>query len=145
MRSRILQPFDATTATLSDIMDNRPRMLNDASVLIIMEKGQEKSMQQHPLITHALGASKISRAISDASAAKAVADAQALGEPWDWVFSYDKEQEVEEKLFGGNSTGKKRKRGRDSDSGPLGKKSKTKVVGNEFVIQSLILGMLIEE
>lgn len=145
MRSRVLQPFDAETATLSDIVENRPRMLNRASVLIIMEKGQEKSMQQHPLITHALGASKISRAISDASAAKAVADAQALGEPWDWVFSYDREREVEEKLFGGSGTGTKRKRGRDSEYGPPGKKGKTRVVGNEFVIQSLILGMLIEE
>ena len=145
VRSRVLQPFDAEKATLSDIVENRPRMLNGASVLIIMEKGQEKSMQQHPLITHALGASRISRAISDASAAKAVADAEALGEPFDWVFSYDKEQEVEEKLFGGNGTGKKRKRGRDSESGPRGKKRKTRVVGNEFVIQSLILGMLIEE
>ncbi|KAF6218778.1 hypothetical protein HO133_005321 [Letharia lupina] len=145
VRSRVLHPFDAETATLSDIVENRPRMLNDASVLLIMEKSHEKSMQQHPLITHALGASKVSRAISDASAAKAVADAQALGEPWDWVFSYNKELEIEEKLFGGNGTGKKRKRGRDSEHGPPGKKGKTRVVGNEFVIQSLILGMLIEE
>ena len=145
VRSRVLQPFDAETATLSDIVQSRPRMLNGASVLIIMEKGQEKSMQQHPLITRALGASKVSRAISDASAAKAVADAQALGEPWDWVFSYDKEQEVEEKLFGGSGTGNKRKRGRDSEYGPPVSKGKTRVVGNEFVIQSLILGMLIEE
>ena len=145
VRSRVLKPFDAEKASLSDIVENRPRMLNDASVLIIMEKGQEKSMQQHPLIAHALGARKISRAISDASAAKAVADAQALGEPWDWVFSYDKEQEVEEKLFGGSGTGKKRKRGRDGEAGPVSKKGKTRVVGNEFVIQSLILGMLIDE
>ena len=147
VRSRVLKPFTAETASLSDIVENRPMMLNDASVLIIMEKGQEKSMQQHPLIAHALGARKISRAISDASAAKAVADAQALGEPWDWVFSYDKEQEVEEKLFGASGgTSKKRKRGRDSDAGlASNKKGKTRVVGNEFVIQSLILGMLIEE
>ncbi len=145
VRSRVLQPFDAETATLSDIVENRPKMLNGASVLIIMEKGQEKSMQQHPLISHALGASKVSRAISDASAAKAVAESQALGVPWDWVFSYDKEREIEEKLFGGNGTGKKRKRGRDSEFETPGKKRKTRVVGNEFVIQSLILGVLMEE
>ena len=145
VRSRVLQPFDAETATLSDLVAKRSKMLDKASVLIIMEKDQEKSMQQHPLITHALGASKISRAISNASAAKAVADAQALGEQWDWVFSYDKEQEVEDRLFGGNGTCKKRKRGRDSEPGPSAKKGKTRVVGNEFVIQSLILGMLIEE
>lgn len=145
VRSRVLQPFDVEKATLSDIVEHRPRMLNDASVLIIMEKGQEKSMQQHPLIAHALGARKISRAISDASAAKAVADAHALGEPWDWVFSYDKEREIEEKLFGGNSTSKKRKRGRGSECRCLGTERKTRVVGNEFVIQSLILGMLLED
>lgn len=145
VRSRVLQPFNAETAVLPSIVENRPKMLDGASVLIIMEKGQEKSMQQHPLITHALGARKISRAISDASAAKAVADAQALGEPWDWVFSYDKEREVEERLFGGIGTSKKRKRGRKSDYGPPNTKGKTRVVGNEFVIQSLILGMLIEE
>ena len=145
VRSRVLQPFKAETVALHSIVENRPKMLDGASVLIIMEKGQEKSMQQHPLITYALGARKISRAISDASAAKAVADAQALGEPWDWVFSYDKEREVEERLFGGNGTSKKRKRGRESDYGPPNTKGKTRVVGNEFVIQSLILGMLMEE
>ena len=145
VRSRVLQPFNAETAALHSIVENRPKMLDGASVLIIMEKGQEKSMAQHPLITHALGARKISRAISDASAAKAVADAQALGEPWDWVFSYDKEREVEERLFGGSGTSKKRKRGRESDYGPPSTKGKTRVVGNEFVIQSLILGMLIDE
>ena len=146
VRSRVLEPFDAETATLSNLVGRRPKMLDKASVLIIMGKDQEKIMQQHPLITHALGASKISRAISNASAAKAVADAQALGEQWDWVFSYDKAQEVEDILFGTNGgTSKKRKRGRDSESGPPSKKGKTRVVGNEFVIQSLILGMLIEE
>lgn len=147
VRSRVLQPFDAETSTLRGIVDNRPKMLNGASVLVIMEKGQEKVMHQHPLITHALGASKVSRAVSDASAAKAVADAAALGEPWDWVFSYDKEEEVEKKLFGGSRTGKKRKRGRESDVCDLtpGKKTRTRVVGNEFVIQSLILGMLVDE
>ena len=104
-------------------------------------------MQQHPLIAHALGARKIARAISDASAEKAVADAQALGEPWDWVFSYDKEHEVEERLFGSSSgAGKKRKRGRDSGVCYVGnRKGKTWLLGNEFVIQSLILGMLIDE
>jgi len=146
VRSRNLHPFSATTAMLSDIVKGRPKLLEGASVLLIMGKGQEETMKQHPLITHALGASKISRAISEVTAAKAVADAQALGEPWDWVFSYDKEKEVEERLFGGSSTGKKRKRGRESkDRETSMKKAKTNVVGNEFVIQSLILGMLVDD
>ena len=149
VRSRILQPFPTATATLSGIIGNRPKMLENSSVLLIMEKGQEETMRQHPLITHALGASKIARAINKDAAAKAVSDASALGEPWDWVFSYDKEKAVEERLFGTNQTRKKRKRGSEGEAldvtGRREKRGKTKVVGNEFVIQSLILGMLIEE
>lgn len=148
VRSRVLQPFTADSATLSNIVEGRPRMLDGASVLLIMEKGQEETMRQHPLITHALGASRVARAISQEAAAKAVSDAQALGEPWDWVFSYDKDEQVEKRLFGDGQTGKKRKRGRQSDGYEASTKrvrGGTKVVGNEFVIQSLILGMLVED
>ena len=146
VRSRNLESFPADAANLPDMVDNRPKLLEGASVLLIMEKGQEDTMKQHPLITHALGASKVTRAISQDAAAKAVADAQALGDPWDWVFSYDKEKEVEKRLSGGSCTGKKRKRGKESEypKAPE-KKTKTKVVSNEYVIQSLILGMLIDE
>jgi hypothetical protein len=147
VRSRVLQPFSADTATISSIVESRPKMLDGASVLLIMEKGQEETMKQHPLITHALGASRVARAISQEAAAKAVNDAQALGEPWNWVFSYDKEEQVEKRLSGGGQTGKKRKRGRESEAyeGVKRVRGGTKVVGNEFVIQSLILGMLVEE
>lgn len=149
VRSRILQPFPSETATLAGITRNRTKMLENTSVLLIMEKGQEDTMRQHPLITHALGASKIARAINEDAAAKAVSDASALGEPWDWVFSYDKEKAVEERLFGTNQTRKKRKRGSEGEvldvAGRREKRGRTRVVGNEFVIQSLILGMLIEE
>ncbi len=149
VRSRVLQLFPTETTTLSEIIGKRPKMLDNCSVLLIMEKGQEETMRQHPLITHALGASKIARAINEDAAAKAVGDASALGEPWDWVFSYDKEKAVEERLFGMNQTRKKRKRGTEGEvlevAGRREKRGRTKVVGNEFVIQSLILGMLIEE
>ena len=149
VRSRILQPFPTETATLAGIIGNRPKMLENSSVLLIMEKGQEDTMRQHPLITHALGGSKIARAINEDAAAKAVSDASALGEPWDWVFSYDKEKAVEERLFGPTQTRKKRKRGSEGEvldaAGRREKTGRTRVVGNEFVIQSLILAMLIEE
>ena len=74
------------------------------------------------------------------SAAKAVAEAQAVGEPWDWVFSMDREEEVEKALFG--SAAKKRK-SRSVDGAV--RRGRTRVVGNEFVVQSLILGQLVDE
>ena len=144
--SRTLQLFPAETAKLSEIIENRPKMLDNASILLIMEKSQEDTMKFHPLFTHALGAKKVSRAMSEDAAAKSVADAYASGEPWDCVFSYDREDEVEKKLFGGSNVGRKRKRGRQSEVSETSvKKAKARVVGNEFVIQSLILGMLADE
>ncbi|KAK4696447.1 hypothetical protein P7C71_g1461, partial [Lecanoromycetidae sp. Uapishka_2] len=147
-RSRVLPPFSTETATLFTMIESRRKMLEGSSILLIMEKGQEETMKQHPLIAHALGASRVARAISQESAAKAVNDAQASGEPWDWVFSYDKEDQVEKRLFGGDGKWRKRKRGRDSEAYKASAKrvkGGPKVVGNEFVIQSLILGMLVDE
>lgn len=146
VRSRFLQPYPAETATLSTILETRPKLLPGQSVLLIMSHREEQTMQSHPLITHALGASKVSRALNVDVAAKAVAEAQANGEAWDWVYSHDNEKEVERRLFGGGEkVGRKRKRGRGSGGaiGAMGGTGGTKVVGNEFVIQSLILGMLV--
>lgn len=150
VRSRYLQPYAAETATLSTVLEIRPKLLHNHSVLLIMSKSEEKTMKSHPLITHALGASKVSRAINVDVAAKAIAEAQANGENWDWVYSHVNEREVERRLFGGDvRVGRKRKRGKDRESeggvvGEKGEKGKTRVVGNEFVIQSLILGQLLD-
>ena len=96
-------------------------------------------MRQYPLLTFALSPARVARALSIEAAARAVAEAHAVGEPWDWVFSYDREREVEKVLFG--STAKKRKaRGLSG-----GQEVRTRVIGNEFVIQSLISGQLLEE
>lgn len=138
-RSRVLPSLLAETATLSSTINQRPRMLEGASILLIMSKAEEESMRQHPLITFALSPARVARALTIEAAARAVAEAQAVGEPWDWVFSYDREREVERMLFG--SAAKKRK----SRSGVgAGQDRKTKVIGNEFVIQSLILGQLVD-
>ena len=148
IRSRILPPIDPLSATLSAIVDARPKPLAHASVLLIMEKGEEDTMRSHPLLSHALGARKVSRATSLDNAAKMLAEAEAAGEAWDWVYSHDKEDKVERALFGrgASGVGKKRKRGSGAMGrvGAEGEGLRTKVVGNEFVIQSLILGSLVE-
>ena len=138
-RSRVLPSLPAETAPLSKIVEQRPRMLEGASILLIMSKTEEETMRQHPLLTFALGPTRVARALTIEAAARAVAEAQAVGEPWDWVFSYDREREVERVLF--RSAAKKRK-SRAGDG--LGQEGKTRVIGNEFVIQSLILGQLVD-
>lgn len=144
IRSRVLQPYDPNTATFPQIVANGPKFLAGKSILLIMSKAEEETMRFYPLFTHALGACKISRALSLEAAVKAIAKAQADGEPWDFVYSHDHDKKsrgdenkrrVEKYLLGINSAEPKRKRERDEDG-------TTRVVGNEFLIQSLILGQL---
>lgn len=144
IRSRVLQPYDPNTTSLSQIVANGPRFLSGKSILLIMSKAEEETMRFYPLFTHALGARRISRALSLEAAAKAIAKAQADGELWDFIYSHDHDKKyrgeenrrrVERYLLGASSTGQNRKRGRSEDG-------TTRVVGNEFLIQSLILGRL---
>ncbi|KAL8636452.1 MAG: hypothetical protein Q9228_006154 [Teloschistes exilis] len=142
VRSRQLQYYPAENARLSTICGNRAKLLNGMSVLLIMTKSEEKDMQNHPLLTYALGAARVCRAASIEAAAGAIAEAQTNGEHWDWVYSHENEREAEKALYGDHSTSKKRKRGRMSDA--VGLAGKPRIVGHEFVIQSLILGRLVE-
>lgn len=144
VRSRILQPCDSTTSTLSQVVANGPKFLAGKSILLIMSKAEEETMRFYPLFTHALGACMVSRALSLEGAAKAIAKAQADGEPWDFVYSHDHDKKsrgeenrrrLEKYLLGTNSTGQNRKR-------EMGEGGRTRLMGNEFLIQSLILGQL---
>ena len=146
-RSRMLPAYSPTDIALPSIVGNRPKLLAGESVLLVMSKAEEETMKNHPLFTHALGASRVSRVTSLEAAAKVVTKAYVDGEPWDWLYSHDNEKLAEKVIFGSNSGGRKRKRVWDSEverEGGVSAKRKTKVVGNEFVIQSLILGRLVD-
>jgi hypothetical protein len=144
VRSRMLPAYFPTDITLSSIVESRPKLLAGESVLLVMSKNEEETMKNHPLFTHALGASKVSRVTNLEAAAKAVTKAYVNGEPWDWLYSHDNEKQAEKIIFGSNSGGRKRKRVWDGEvegKGVVGKRM-TRVVGNEFVVQSLISGSL---
>ncbi|KAL8749693.1 MAG: hypothetical protein Q9184_006704, partial [Pyrenodesmia sp. 2 TL-2023] len=142
VRSRKLPDYPAESTKLSTIIDNRAKLLDGMSVLLIMTKSEEKDMQNHPLLTHALGAAKVSRAASIEAAAVTIAESKSEGETWDWVYSHDSEKQTERVIFGDTSTGKKRKRGRTQER--VSANGRPRVVGHEFVIQSLILGRLVD-
>lgn len=146
VRSRMLPAYSPTDIALPTIVENRPKLLAGESVLLVMSKTEEEIMRNHPLFTHALGASRVSRVTSLEAAAKVVTKAYVNGEPWDWLYSHDNEKQAEKVIFGSNSGGRKRKRVWESEMERDGatRKRKTRVVGNEFVVQSLILGRLVD-
>lgn len=144
VRSRVLPTYSPTDITLPSIVNCRPRLLAGQSVLLVMSKDEEETMKNHPLFTHALGASKVSRVTTLDAAAKVLAKAYVDGEPWDWLYSHEDEVQAEKIVFGSNSGGRKRKRVWDDNGLQTEGKRRTRVVGNEFVIQSLILGRLLD-
>ncbi|KAI9775087.1 MAG: hypothetical protein M1835_005939 [Candelina submexicana] len=144
-RSRVLQSYPAESACFSSTIERRSRLLKGRSVLLIMGKGKaEEPRRTYIFLTYVLGASRVSRVASVDAARKALADNV---DGWDWVYVDRNEASVEKALLPKLEAGKKRKRGTNDDdvNGDGTAMKKVKVVGNEFVIQSLILGRLLEE
>lgn len=155
IRSRNLAPYDPAGATLAGAVERRPRLLAGSGILLVMKRSEEGKKMAYIFLARALGAS-LSRVYSLEEARAMLKAAEDLGRPFDWV--YVDEKVGKGALFmpagaeggggRGESRSKKRKRGVAAASaapppGPPPKKIRT--LSDELVIQSLILGRLIEE
>ncbi|MCJ1420634.1 hypothetical protein MMC32_006992 [Xylographa parallela] len=152
VRARLLPSYATASAQLSMIISHRPNFLAGCSVLLITGKGKEEQMMKaYPFIAYALGATKVSKAVSLNAARQILAGAAASGEEWDWVCYHEGEKssegvgrrQAEAVLSGSSEKGRKRKQ-----SGGVpgqGLEGRTRVVITEFVIQSLILGQLLDD
>jgi hypothetical protein len=147
IKSRYLHPYSAADATLSDTFADRPKLLKGKSVLIITGRGQvEEKRKPYTFLTRALGADRVGQAHDVAAAKKMLLEGEKKGEEFDWLY-VDGKKDVEGAIFDGVSApaaGKKRKRtsGVNLDA-PAPKR--IRIVNDEIIIQSLILGQLIEE
>lgn len=149
-RSRNLPIYDAASAKLSEVIDSRPQLLRGSRVLVVLRKQDESKKMAYVFLTRVLGAS-LSRVYTVDEARKQLKASEAAGHPYDWVY-------VEEKMAGraalfaddtsstSTAPAASKKRKRKSTVGaasPAPKKIRT--LSDELVIQSLILGRLIEE
>lgn len=149
VRSRTLAPFDVADAKLADIFRNREKLLKGGRVLLVGQGGKAKweARKAYAFLTIALGAAAVRRVGSLDVAKKVIEQEQ---ESWKWIYVDGRVDEAEKVLFGASkAASKKRKR---AEGGPGEGKEKmvagngnVKIVGDEFVVQSLILGALIEE
>lgn len=136
VRSRILQPYPAATARLTATIENRTKILAGRSVLLVMRRGKaEESRKAYLFLTYALGASKVSRTLDLGAAKEILAESKESGERWDLVYVDGKKERAEKVLFGDDAAG----------GGKGDEERKTRVVGNEFVVQSLISGQLLDD
>ena len=136
--SRSLQSFSSHDASLAMLIDGRPRLLQGQNLLLIMSKREEETMKHMPLISHALGANKVLRVNSAEEAIRVLIEARRGRTTWHWVYSHQDSERVK-KLFSGKASSNS-KRGRfHRELGAV-----PRVVGNEFIIQSLIAGRLVD-
>lgn len=161
VRSRAMRIYDPSGDDVSfeKTFQNRELLLQGQSVLLVTGKSKKEIEKRQPFVflTHALGSANVGRC-ADLSAAS-----QLLGQgQWDWVYVDGDQSSINDaagQLFGTGAPaksakgsfkkGKKRKRD-DGDAEELVAKGdisgrKVRVTSAEFVIQSLILGALVDE
>ncbi|CAG8895699.1 unnamed protein product [Penicillium egyptiacum] len=156
-KSRVMAPNPPSTARLSKTISARTKLLAGQSVLLVMGRGKvEEKRKAYIFLTYALGASRVER-VPDLGTARALIDSQSdagLSTNWDWIYVDDADQAAAKSMLTPNPKmqrihlfhGKKRKSIASSTPTPPNElKCTARVVGNEFVCQSLILGRLFEE
>ncbi|KAK0931683.1 radiation sensitive protein rad9 [Friedmanniomyces endolithicus] len=158
VRSRTIALTPSAGETkLVDTIEQREKLLGGEGVLILASTKQKASWERrktYAFLTLALGAGHVRR-VTDYGKANRLLGAEG-GEAWKWVYVDGSVAEASAALFGTNTVtaganGRKRKRG--SEATPKVEKNamaavsgdgRVKVINDEFVVQSLILGALVE-
>lgn len=147
IRSRDLQPFDACTAKLVDVVNNRPKLLDEARILLVMKTRSEGKRLPYVFLAQVLGASLV-RVHSLEEARAKLREGESHDQPFDWVYIDDNLHNAQRALFGpsaGDTVSKKRKRPSASSDISDRPPKRIRTLDDELVIQSLILGRLIED
>ncbi|KAJ2902388.1 hypothetical protein MKZ38_000634 [Zalerion maritima] len=164
IRSRHLEPYPALQSKFSNVIKDRVKLMEGQSILLVLKKTQRKKEEQkkaYLFLAQVLGAT-LGRAETIPEARLKMREKENSGEPYDWV--YFEGDDVEEGLFGQESLNKStktkparrsKKRKRQSaaldegeselatEDGPPPKR--VKALRDEIVVQSLILGRLVED
>ena len=151
VRSRTMAVYDpaGSDARFADVLARRELLLGGQNVLLVTGKGKGREERKRPylFLTHALGARRVCKC-RDLETAREMLERKV----WDWVYvDGESRGEAEGALFnghGGKERGRKRKRESNEEgvvSQGIVNGKRVKVAGDEFVVQSLILGALAED
>jgi hypothetical protein len=160
VRSRTMAPYDPAGEDVSfaQIIQDRDLLFQDQNVLLITGKSKKEIEKRQPFVflSHALGSATVGRCADLVTASEMLTNGK-----WDWVYVDNGEGGVAEaaatllgtaKPAASGKAKKVKKRKRDESDMQEELLVKGEVNGNkvritcaEFVIQSLILGALIEE
>lgn len=149
IRSRTMPAYPCGVSSLQETINQREVLLSGDGVLIVTPKKGKANLERsktYAFLTLALGASNVKR-VSDLQEAKVLISEQP--EIWKWIYVDGSVAAAGETVFGrAKEAGKKRKRDDEPAKTDLDKtfvgNGKVKIVNDEFVIQSLILGALVD-
>ncbi|KAL6849249.1 radiation sensitive protein rad9 [Amphichorda felina] len=145
IRSRNLAPYSAADARLAEVVDSRQKLLEGQRILVVVDsrKGRSEAKKPYIFLAQALGPS-ISRVFTTEQAREAISTRAKEGQPFDWVYVDKGTGTVEAVLHVPEARGKKRKR-KSAASASLSPIGHVRVLNDELVIQSLILGRMVED
>ncbi|KAG0646484.1 rad9 [Hyphodiscus hymeniophilus] len=146
IRSRTLARYSANEARFPDTLLSREKLLDGRSVLLVTAKGKEETRKAYAFLTRAMGPVRIDQVADHVQARKKLLD----DESWDLLYVDKNELAAEAAIFGSSSTkasgSKKRKRGPAAVEEDMGlRPKKIRIITDEVIIQSLILGQLLED
>lgn len=133
IRSRILPAIsEPSNANMTEITEMRSRLLDDSAVIFVTGRGKvEEKRKPFVFLTQAMGAGRIEKVV-DLKAAKALLNGDDSPiKTFKWVFVDDSQLVSAKAMLEGGEQGEAADR--------------VRVVGNEFICQSLILGGLVED
>lgn len=150
VRSRNLQPYSPISTTFAQRYEVRKKMLKGKSILLVMAKGKvEERKKAYVFLTRVLGAARVNR-VQNNEAAKKLLSEQGKDRTYDFIYVDGKEETAEEAIFGAttvpapNKGQRKRKRASGAEEYfEEAPNKRAKIIGDKFVVQSLILGRLI--
>lgn len=151
VRSRTLASYDAASARLGEVVARRERLLSGSRILAVVRRAREGKKMAYVFLARVLGAS-LTRVFEVEEARGEMKAAEERGRPFDWVYVDGKAEE--EALFAAPAAaaaggGKKRKRAAPAAAASFAAAvppvKRVRTLSDELVIQSLILGRLIEE
>jgi hypothetical protein len=149
--SRSLAPYPAAGAKLANVLARRDRLLDENRILLVAKQNREDKVRAYVFLARVMGASVVVARTPD-QARQALAQANSLGAPFGWLYfeGGGKLEDLVQTQAAPTARGKKRKRGAPEPAQPaqLGTAdiaNQPRALSNELIIQSLILGQIIDE
>ncbi|CAH0018671.1 unnamed protein product [Clonostachys rhizophaga] len=145
IRSRKLDTYPAAEAQLANVVECRSKLLEGQKVLVVMDskKSRAEAKQPYIFLAQALGP-RISRVFTAQQAQQAIKKHAKDGRPYQWIY-VDKSAGTAESVMSSLGNGGGRKRKRSHSASYLSAEECPRVLNDELVIQSLILGRIIQE